>query len=622
MTFERTLITVLLWALCFVVLPMQAADKSRFLDPQGPDAYMRLERVNLLAQSGSWYENQIERAGGLEGADIHWTRPLDVLILATAVPLLPFMDLKAAIELGGVVLPVLLSLALVFLCIWAVRPFMQPNNLILIVLLLAVQPLIHDYLGMGRADHHALLAVLMAAVLGFLIRSSFALNRASYPIWAGVLSALALWVSIEFLVIYAPIVAGLGISWLFWAGHWRRVSRDYTVASLAVLSVCFAIDTPVQDWAVDRYDRVSIPQLLLIFLPVLFWMMVGVFRKIGQSIFGRAMTAAIFGICSLALLYFVSPNLFIGPVAEADPRIEFIWHDKVAEMSPLIDNWRQGIWYLFLPLVCLIYCGLQIFGRKETDRRPQWLWISLVLVTASFFALAHTRTALYLAVVTVIIAGPMIEDMLVWINDRYDGWKKSATGMVVRGLFVIGPFCVALSVSAISRGIGSAEAVTSRQDAPQACNVKELAEFLTSDTFTSRSNELRFVNGIEFGPELLYRIPHHFLAVPYHRNGDSIFDTYELLTTEDFGKSKEILDKYQIGYILLCPNSSDETYYQEMSEDKRLYNRLITGDLPEEITAIAAPAQWRLYEYKVAQSEPKQADRQARSLHGPGRRGE
>lgn len=600
MTTERILITILLWALCFVVLPMQAGDRSKFLDPEGPDAYMRLERVNLLAQTGNWYDNHIQRAGGPEGADIHWTRPMDVLILATALPLLPFMEMRSAIELGGVVLPTLLSLVLVFICMWSVRPIMQANNLVLIVLLLAVQPLIQGYFGMGRVDHHAPLAVLTAGVLGFLIRSVFADGKASYPIWAGVLSALGLWISIEFLVVYAPIVAGLGFSWLIWGNKWLRINRDFSLSSLIVLIVCFAVDTPVQDWMSDRYDRLSLPQLFLLFFPALFWLVLNKGQNITLSFLARTIVASVFGIGCLIFLYSVFPDLFVGPVAEADPRIGPIWHDKVTEMSPLIKSLRQGVWYCLLPLACLIYCGLIMSGRWGAERRKNWFWITLVLLSTSLFALAHTRTALYLAVVTVIVAGPMMEQALGWINDRYDGWKKGMTGITVRALFVAGPFCVALGISEISKGFGSSEAVASEQETVKRCDVKELADYLNSDDFIGVQGESRFVNGVDVGPQLIYRTSHHFLAVPYHRNGDSIYDTYNLLTTEDYNKSKEILDKYQIDYILLCPDSSDSVYYQESSDDNRLYNRLIEGDLPKEITTVAAPAPWRMFKYKVA----------------------
>ncbi len=600
MTIERTIITIVLWVICFIALPMQAGDKSRYFDPKGPDAYMRLERVNLLATTGDWYENQIHRAGGPQGADIHWTRPMDILVLAAALPMLPFMDMKEAIELGGVALPALLSLALVFLCIWAVRPYMQPKNMVLIVLLLAVQPLIQNYFGMGRVDHHAFLAVLMAAVLGFLVRATLTEQKSNHAIWAGILSALGLWVSLEFLVVYAPIVAGLGISWLVWGGKWLRINRDFALSSFVLLVICFAVDTPVQDWFADRYDRLSVPQLLLVFLPALFWLVVGKLEQSCQSLSTRTIVTSIFGLSSLFFLYVLFPNLFVGPLSETDPRIGPIWHDKVTEMSPLIKSWRQGVWYCLLPFACLIYCGLIISRRTGAVRRQQWLWVSLILVATILFALAHIRTALYLAVVTVIVAGPMIEESLGWINERYDGWKKTTTGIVVRALFIVGPFSVALGMSEISKEFGSTEALASEQEPAKICDVKEMAGFLASDEFYDGSRELRFANGLDYGPQFVYRTPHHFLAVPYHRNGDSIYDTYDFLTTEDYGKSKEILDKYQIDYILLCPESSDRTYYQEIAEDERLYNRLIKGDLPEEMTTIAAPTPWRLFQYKVA----------------------
>src|SRR3546814_9831483 len=46
----------------------------------GPDSYMRMVRVNELAQGGGWFDDTIARANAPYGDTLHWTRPLDVLL--------------------------------------------------------------------------------------------------------------------------------------------------------------------------------------------------------------------------------------------------------------------------------------------------------------------------------------------------------------------------------------------------------------------------------------------------------------------------------------------------------------------------------------------------------------
>ena len=47
----------------------------------GPDGYMRLLRVIELAQGGAWDDPISERSNAPYGEVLHWTRPLDVILL-------------------------------------------------------------------------------------------------------------------------------------------------------------------------------------------------------------------------------------------------------------------------------------------------------------------------------------------------------------------------------------------------------------------------------------------------------------------------------------------------------------------------------------------------------------
>lgn len=600
MTVERIFFIFVLWLACFIVLPSQFGDKSRPFQPEGPDAFMRLERVDKFVETGNWYDSHIDRAGPSGGADIHWTRPMDVMILAVAAPLLPFMDTHAAIELAGVFLPALMSLLLVIFCVWAVMPLMQPSNLLLVVFMLAVQPIIQNYLGIGRVDHHAVLAVLMAAVLGVLIRVGRAGKFPRAALVAGALSGFGLWISLEFLIVYVPLVIGLGVCWLLWGAPWRQANRDFTGAALAVCLIAVAVDVPPDLWLVPRYDRISIAQIFLTFCPALFWLMGAKLCNQSGRLAMRIIGAGIFAVICLAAITVIYPNLLVGPMAEADPRIVPIWLDKVSEMKPLFTSGRQIVLYCLLPFAALIYGGFILVGRRHPEERQTWLWLVLVLLGTGLLALAHIRAGLYLSVAAVIAAAPLLEDLLIWVNEKFVGWKKGLTGLTVRAAIILGPFLLALAVGAISNGLKSTEAVAAVQPEAKKCDISEVAAALSDDEFVRGRGMLRFVNNLDAGPELVYRTAHHFLAVPYHRNGQTIYDSHEIFTATDFDKSRDLLDKYDIDYILICPSSSDTSYFQESENASNLYNRLVRDDLPKGLVSIKMPAPWKLFAYKVA----------------------
>jgi hypothetical protein len=576
-------------------------DSSRNFVPHGPDSYMRLERVNILADTGSWYDNRIERAGSENGADIHWTRPLDVFILTLAAPLQLFMETRPAIELTGMLLPALMSLMLVFICIWALLPLMHSPNLLLIAILVAVQPAIQSYLGVGKIDHHAVLAVIMAGILGCLIRANNSENKVRYAAIAGSLSGLGIWISLEFLIVYVPLTIGLGLCWIFWGSPWRQINKSFALAVLCVCSVGFLVDTPIEEWLVDRYDRLTIAQVFLVSCPAVFWIFFARISDRSKRILARLSCATIFAAICFTLILFVFPDLFVGPLAEADPRINPIWHDKVVEMMPIITNAKLVVLYCLLPASCLIYGCLVLTGRMQARQPRNWVWLIVLLLCTCALSLAHIRASLYLSVAAVVAAGPLIEQLIYFVNKRFSGWRKGLTGLTIRASFIIGPFCLAFLVGSITKGLDAKEAKASTDDQSVQCNIFDLVDFLSKDSFVKGRKELRFANHIDLGPELIYRTQHHFLAVPYHRNGNAIFDTYAMLSAPDFAKSEILLKKYSIDYILICPNASEQSYYHEETESPTVYDQILSGDLPDALQSVSVPKPWQMFEYKVIQ---------------------
>src|SRR5688500_16202198 len=76
-----------------------------------PDEYMRLVRIERLLEPGLWFDGSIPRANAPYGEVLHWTRPLDLLILAGAWPLASLLGEREALELAGVLVSPALQVA-------------------------------------------------------------------------------------------------------------------------------------------------------------------------------------------------------------------------------------------------------------------------------------------------------------------------------------------------------------------------------------------------------------------------------------------------------------------------------------------------------------------------------
>jgi hypothetical protein len=49
------------------------------------DSYMRVLRIMDLYNGGGWYDTVTQKLGAPEGLSLHWTRPVDILILLPAL---------------------------------------------------------------------------------------------------------------------------------------------------------------------------------------------------------------------------------------------------------------------------------------------------------------------------------------------------------------------------------------------------------------------------------------------------------------------------------------------------------------------------------------------------------
>ena len=87
------------------------------------DSYMRLVRVRNLMAGGDWHDRTIPRANAPYGHSLHWTRPLDVLLVAGATMLTPILGTANGLHQAGVWLSPLLHLeTLSALFGWRQRP--------------------------------------------------------------------------------------------------------------------------------------------------------------------------------------------------------------------------------------------------------------------------------------------------------------------------------------------------------------------------------------------------------------------------------------------------------------------------------------------------------------------
>ncbi|MDA1090279.1 MAG: hypothetical protein O3A85_08215, partial [Proteobacteria bacterium] len=170
------------------------------------DAYTRLVRIEGLVETGDWFDNTLPRANAPFGATVHWTRPLDVAVIALGLPLMPVLGVKRALYWGGALVSPLMHLLAALALVWAATPLIGRAGALIAGAMTATQFGILPFTILGRADHHAVFAVTVFLTLGFLARS-FTAPPSRCPfhnlnaLMIGVMLAFGLWIGPETIIL-------------------------------------------------------------------------------------------------------------------------------------------------------------------------------------------------------------------------------------------------------------------------------------------------------------------------------------------------------------------------------------------------------------------------------------
>jgi hypothetical protein len=195
-------------------------------------------RVTQLVETGHWFDDTIARSNAPYGERLHWTRPLDVLLIAGAAPLAAFTGWERALWLWGVSLsPTLLAAAAVVFALGL--GLRREEHALLAVLLVMCQPALMHQCAAARPDHHSLLV--FCAVLAAVLARRAMMRRFAHAtaVYAGLACALGIWVSVEFLPLAAWICGGTAIVGIL-HGTWamdrtRRMAWGLAVGLLAAV---------------------------------------------------------------------------------------------------------------------------------------------------------------------------------------------------------------------------------------------------------------------------------------------------------------------------------------------------------------------------------------------------
>ena len=541
-----------------------------------PDVYMRAVRVLQLLRTGDWFDSTIAQANAPFGDALHWTRPFDVLMLAVAAPMLPFLSDAQAIYLTAMFVSPILYLVALPALYWAARPLLDREGQFYLGILFLFQVATAGQFLVGRGDHHSLLCLLFIVQLGQALRLLGERPTGRLVAAAGLTTALTVWVSPEGLVAAALIHFGLGVHWLL-SGAATRRGLGHAAGTVVGIAVALVIERPPADWLAVEYDKISVFHLLLFSLLALFWIAAaGPWQRWPLRFALGAAGAA--GIAAVVLLLF--PNAVKGPLAALEPRVAEVWFTVISEAQGAIDlrNPSRTLSRLLLnlgPILIAVPMLLHLLRTTDGAARRQWAWLALALAVYTGLALDELRWLYYPQICFL----PPFAAALMWLLSRLGLRQRppDATPRQARRIVLGRPATVVvfgLLFFGLAALVPGDEADAGAGDG---CDLAGTARLLSAPPLGDRRRNIMSFNFTT--SEFIYRTRHAYVATPYHRNAAGILDGYDFFSTTDPDRAWEIARRRDLDLGVFCPASREHAMYEKEGAETML-DRLSDGNPP------------------------------------------
>lgn len=550
----------------------------------GPDSYMRVQRVLELHTHGRWYDAETPRTNAPYGETLHWTRPLDTILLAGAWIGSTVTDYRNALETWGAFMSPFLLLLLVAVWRYGTRGLLSDGEFLLSLVALPLLPMFDFAYALGRPDHHGLLNLLFVSglVLMFRIVTQSASPRSALAV--GVVSGAALWVSVAAITTTTFFGAALALLWLWRGQPYLKLTVFFMIGLLATISAALLIELPPSDWAMPIYDSISVVHWLLAATAALSWVVVaGVVKRVaGDGSVRLRLVGVVAGALVPALaVALVFPRFFLGPFADYDAVIITQFLSAVSDNQPLLPNSREraAVFVLQLgpALIAVIYALLRLRRGDQSERQ---LMAFLLLGFACFVPLTiaairwadYAQALVWLPLTLVTLA----------IFNVYP--SVTIAGQLVRlraplaAIILLGPF---LSAAALAPRTPSQQAVG------PGCNWQQMAGFLSQQHAASDGSAQLLLTDFFRGPALVWATPYNVVGTPFG-NPQSLGDTFGFFGALDDDVPREIAERRNVDLVLVCRGSGERRLY-EKAGISTMFTQLSDGAPPQWLERVQLP---------------------------------
>ena len=566
------LLLVIAWGLAAGQLLALGWDATA-LSLNDTDDAMRLVQMRAFLDGKGWFDLHEARAQPPLGYDTHWSRLIDAGLSGLVLLFRFFMDPALAERVTRAVWPLIWLLSAISGAA-AIAWRLAGREAALVALLFAVFgfPLFQQFVP-GRIDHHNVQIAVAVTTLAAMVWSDRLPWTAGL---AGMLAGFGLAIGLEALPYLGACGAALVVRYVL-DPNGEKALRFYALTLVAATVIAFVISVPPDRWSVPACDALAINLLAGILIGAGTLTLVA--ARAPARVHRRGAWALGWAVTALAVAVWLEPRCLAGPFAMMDPAVWPIWLSQVSEMQPMAAILRETplLALTTLPFLSAAFAAAAVLATDPQGRRDFAVVTTaamLVLAAATTFATVKTLSyALWFGM-------PLVTVLALNVCE-----KLRVARLVPRFLvaLLLTPFSFAAAglASALVAGIDTVDVQS--KAATKACfataNYESLGQLPAGLVFAD----------VDVGPFMLALTPHVVMATPYHRAGDGILLTHNLLAVPP-ATARALFDQAADAYVLTCgprgPVGLDET-----ARSASLWGQLQAGNVPEWLERIPEPGQ-------------------------------
>ena len=536
------------------------------------DDNLRMAQVRALLAGQDWFDLRQYRLNPPFGADIHWSRVVDLPLAGLILLLRPLLGGAEAERMAVTIAPLLPYLLLLFGVALSVRRLVDRRAYPLAFVALFFAGSTNGMFMPLRIDHHGW----QLAMLSFAIAGLADPKRARGGATLGIATALSLAIGLELLIYLAIAGAAVVLFWVQDGAEKRRLAAyAVTLAGGTALGFLIFASYANRHAVCDALSPVWLSDALLggALLLALTMVPVGDWKR-------RLALAVAAGVVVAFFHAAMWPHC-LTRLEGVSPEVEQLWLSRVREARPVYTHgWRVAAMIAALPVTGLIGWSM-LTWRARADRSlfRRTLAASLPAVAAAVLLLWQTRTGPAAQMLGTIGAAALVW-LLVPMVRRLRSATVQALGfgaITVIGLGAIVPLAI---------GYVPAKKPTPREVAIGKAN--RLCNSMWSLRPVALQPKGMVFSFVDHAPRLITVTHHNAVIGPYHRNGKQIADVMKTFRGSA-EQARSIIGKYHADYLLICPNSSTTTIF--MSEaPKGFYGQLQRGEVPGWLAPVPLPA--------------------------------